>query len=318
MCNLIPVSNPNVLRSIERLDDAGVYKISDDIAIIQTIDFITPIVNNPYDFGQIAAANSISDVYTMGGKPITAMNVVCFPSNSMDISVLREILRGGLEKMQEAGVALMGGHSVIDPEMKYGLSVTGVVHPDKLITNSGTRIGDQLILTKPLGTGIMSTALKNHMVGDETFEPVVRSMTRLNKIAAELMTKLGAHACTDVTGFGLVGHALHLIQDGETAIEFDFDAIPVFSGVMDLLKNKVYPGGLGRNRDFYSPSVKIKDKIAEYQGDILYDPQTSGGLLIVSPPDASQKMIEGLGKAAISAAIIGKVIRQPEYKIIIR
>ena len=307
-----------MLRSIERLDDAGVYQISDELAIIQTIDFITPIVNDPYSFGQIAAANSISDIYTMGGKPITAMNVVCFPSNSMDISVLREILRGGLDKMQEAGVALMGGHSVTDPEMKYGLSVTGVVHPDKLITNSGTRIGDTLVLTKPLGTGVLSTALKNRLVDDETFAPVVRSMTGLNKIAAEIMIDLGVHACTDITGFGLVGHASHLIQEGDIGIELDFKAIPVFSGVSDLLKNKVYPGGLSRNRDFYSPSVEVMGKIPEYWLDILFDPQTSGGLLIALAPDASQKMVEQLHKLGINAAIIGKVTAQPEHKIIVR
>ena len=241
-----------MLRSIDRLDDAGVYKISGNIAIIQTIDFITPIVNDPYSFGQIAAANSISDVYTMGGRPITAMNVVCFPSGDMDISILKEILRGGLDKIQEAGAALMGGHSVTDPEMKYGLAVTGVVHPDKLITNSGTRIGDYLVLTKPLGTGMMSTALKNRLIGEKEMQAAVRSMTLLNRTAAELMIELGAHACTDVTGFGLIGHASHLIQEGETGIEFDFNSIPFFKGVFDLSKKEIYPGGLGRNRDFYS------------------------------------------------------------------
>ena len=241
-----------MLRSIDRLDDAGVYKISGNIAIIQTIDFITPIVNDPYSFGQIAAANSISDVYTMGGRPITAMNVVCFPSGDMDISILKEILRGGLDKIQEAGAALMGGHSVTDPEMKYGLAVTGVVHPDKLITNSGTRIGDNLVLTKPLGTGVMSTALKNRLIDEKEMKEAIRSMTSLNKTAAELMIELGAHACTDVTGFGLIGHASHLIQEGETGIEFDFNSIPFFAEVMDLSKKEIYPGGLGRNRDFYS------------------------------------------------------------------
>ena len=274
-----PTPNPNVLRSIDRLDDAGVYKISGNIAIIQTIDFITPIVNDPYSFGQIAAANSISDVYTMGGRPITAMNVVCFPSGDMDISILKEILRGGLDKIQEAGAALMGGHSVTDPEMKYGLAVTGVVHPDKLITNSGTRIGDYLVLTKPLGTGVMSTALKNRLIDEKEMREAVRSMTSLNKIAAELMIELGAHACTDVTGFGLIGHASHLIQEGETGIEFDFNSIPFFTGVVDLSKKEIYPGGLGRNRDFYSYNVEFKGRIPQYKRNLLFDPQTSGGLI---------------------------------------
>jgi selenide, water dikinase len=298
------------------LDDAGVYKISAEVAIIQTIDFITPIVNDPYSFGQIAAANSISDVYTMGGKPITAMNVVCFPSGTLDISILREILRGGLDKMQEGGVALMGGHSVVDPEMKYGLSVTGTVHPDKLITNSGTRIGDNLVLTKPLGTGVMSTALKGKHITEEAMEPVTRSMTTLNKIAAEAMIDLGAHACTDVTGFGLIGHASHLVQEGDLGIEFDFSQIPAFPEVMDLLKKEICPGGLGRNREFYSPSVIFKGRIAQYRRDVLFDPQTSGGLLISLPPATAEKLVEKLHSAGVtSAAIIGRIIRQPEHKI---
>ena len=316
---MIPASNPNVLRSIERLDDAGVYKISDEIALIQTIDFITPIVNDPYSFGQIAAANSISDVYTMGGKPITAMNVVCFPKDTMDISILREILRGGLDKMQEAGVAMMGGHSVNDPEMKYGLSVTGVVHPEKLITNSGTRIGDVLVLTKPIGTGVMSTALKNQMVSDKEMAEVIHSMTSLNKTAAELMIEMGGHACTDITGFGLIGHASHLIQEGEAGIELDFSSVPFFPGVMEFLKKEVYAGGLGRNEDFYSPRVEFREEIPEHQRKLLFDPQTSGGLLIALPPSPAKKLVEKLSKAGVNnATIIGKVIKQPEHKIFVR
>jgi selenide,water dikinase len=315
---LIPASNPNVLRSIDRLDDAGVYKISDEIALIQTVDFITPIVNDPYSFGQIAAANSISDVYTMGGKPITAMNVVCFPSESMGISVLREVLRGGLDKMQEAGVALMGGHSVTDQEMKYGLAVTGTVHPDKLITNSGSRIGDHLVLTKPLGTGVMSTALKYEAINEETMARVTRSMATLNKEAAELMLELGAHSCTDITGFGLAGHASHLIQEGNLGIEFDFKSIPFFPEVIGLLEKEIRPGGLGRNRDFYSPMVEFRGSLPQHQRDILFDPQTSGGLLIALPAEPSQKLVARLRKLGnASAAVIGRVIKQPEHKIIV-
>jgi selenide, water dikinase len=298
------------------LDDAGVYQISSTVALIQTIDFITPIVNDPYSFGLIAAANSISDVYTMGGTPITAMNVVCFPSDTMDIGVLREILRGGLDQMNAAGVAMMGGHSVKDAEMKYGLSVTGVVHPDKLITNSGTQIGDSLVLTKALGTGVLSTALKNRLVDEDTFAPVLQSMASLNKAAAELMIEIGTHACTDITGFGLIGHASHLIQEGETGIEFDFQSLPVFPEVMDFLKKEVAPGGLGRNRDFYAPQVEFKGRIARYKRDILFDPQTSGGLLVALPSHEAEKMVERLHQQGISsAAIIGRVVRQPEHKI---
>ena len=314
----MPTPNPNVLRSIDRLDDAGIYKISGSIAIIQTIDFITPIVNEPYSFGQIAAANSISDVYTMGGRPITAMNVVCFPSGDMDISILQEILRGGLDKIQEAGAALMGGHSVTDHEMKYGLSVTGVVHPDKLITNSGTRIGDSLVLTKPLGTGVMSTALKNRLIDEKEMKDAIRSMTSLNKTSAEIMIELGAHACTDVTGFGLIGHASHLIQEGETGIEFEFNSIPFFAEVMDLSKKEIYPGGLGRNHDFYSSYVEFKGRIPQYKRNLLFDPQTSGGLLIVLTSSKAELMVEKLHKSKINAAIIGKVIKEAEHKIVVK
>ncbi len=314
-----PAPNPNVLRSIDRLDDAGVYKISGEVALIQTIDFITPIVNDPYSFGLIAAANSISDVYTMGGKPITAMNVVCFPSDDMDISVLREILRGGLDQMNAAGVAMMGGHSVKDSEMKYGLSVTGTVHPDKLITNSGTQIGDSLVLTKPAGTGVMSTALKRRLVEDADFAPVLNSMATLNKIAAETMIEMGAHACTDITGFGLAGHASHLIQEGEIGIELDFHSIPVFPGTFDFLKKDVAPGGLGCNRDFYTPMVEFKGRLPQYKQNILFDPQTSGGLLVALPPQKTEKMVEKLHQAGITAAaIIGKVVSDKERKIRVR
>ena len=307
-----------MLRSIDRLDDAGVYQISADTAIIQTIDFITPIVNDPYSFGQIAAANSISDVYTMGGRPITAMNVVSFPSGDMDISILKEILRGGLDKIQEAGAALMGGHSVNDPEMKYGLAVTGVVHPDKLITNSGTRIGDCLVLTKPLGTGVMSTALKNRLTDEKEMQEAIRSMTSLNKAAAELMIELGAHACTDITGFGLIGHASHLIQEGETGIEFDFNEIPFFPEVMDLSRKEVYPGGLERNREFYSPQVEFRGRIPQYKRNLLFDPQTSGGLLIALSPAEAELMVEKLKKLKIHAVIIGKIIKDTGHKIIVK
>jgi selenide, water dikinase len=308
-----------VLRSIERLDDAGVYKISENIALIQTLDFITPIVNDPYTFGQIAAANSISDVYTMGGKPVTAMNIVCFPSKTMEMSILREILRGGLDKMEEAGVALMGGHSVTDSELKYGLSVTGIVHPDQLITNSGTREGDDLVLTKPLGTGIMSTALKNNLVTDIDMAEVIQSMTALNKKSAELMLEAEVHSCTDVTGFGLIGHASHLIQEGEIGIEFDFKSIPYFQQVIQLLKKDVYPGGLSRNRDFYSGNVEFSNEIPLFKRNILFDPQTSGGLLIAIPSSKSFALVEKLHNADIScAAVIGRVIKQSGHKIIVK
>jgi selenide,water dikinase len=213
----------------------------------------------------------------------------------------------------------MGGHSVTDQEMKYGLSVTGIVHPEKLITNSGSRIGDVLVLTKSLGTGVMSTALKNRRVNDEHFKPVLQSMTTLNKKAAELMIELNAHACTDITGFGLVGHASHLVQEGETGIELIFENIPSFPGVMDFLKEEVVPGGLVRNRDYYSRQVDFKNRIPEYKCNLLFDPQTSGGLLIVLPSSEADELLKKLRESHnTDAAIIGRIIKQSDQKIIVR
>ena len=203
-------TDPNLLVGRETSDDAGVYKLRDDLALIQTLDFFTPIVNDPYLFGQIAAVNALSDIYAMGGKPLTAMNIVCFPKNTLDKSVLKEILKGGLEKIHEAGALLVGGHSVDDVELKYGLSVTGIVHPDKVMTNAGARPGDQLILTKPIGTGIIATALKGKAASREAEEAMIRVMVESNRIGAEVMQEIGAHGCTDITGFGLLGHALEM------------------------------------------------------------------------------------------------------------
>ncbi len=203
-------TDPNLLVGRETSDDAGVYKLRDDLALIQTLDFFTPIVNDPYLFGQIAAVNALSDVYAMGGKPLTAMNIVCFPKKTLDKSVLKEILKGGLEKIHEAGALLVGGHSVDDVELKYGLSVTGIIHPDKVMTNAGARPGDQLILTKPIGTGIIATALKGKAASPEAEEAMIRVMVESNRIGAEVMQEVGAHVCTDITGFGLLGHALEM------------------------------------------------------------------------------------------------------------
>ncbi len=307
------------MRSIERLDDAGVYQISKSVAIIQTVDFITPIVNDPYSFGRIAAANSISDVYTMGGKPVTALNIVCFPSDTLEISLLREILRGGLDAMNEAGVAMLGGHSVKDQETKYGLAVTGVVDPRKLVTNSGTQAGDVLVLTKALGTGILSTALKNRLLDDREMEPVIQSMMALNKDAADQMLKMGTHACTDITGFGLAGHASHLVQEGDLGIEFDFASLPVLAGAYEFLKKEVCPGGLGKNREFYGAQVKFARGIPEAQRGIVFDPQTSGGLMIALPEEAAHKLVKSLRRRGNSAAaVIGKVVPSGGGRIFIK
>ena len=301
------------------LDDAGVYQLTDDLDVIQTIDFFTPMVDDPYTFGQIAAANALSDVYAMGGKPLTAMNVVCFPIKSLDISVLKDILRGGLDKMREAGVILVGGHSVDDPELKYGLSVMGVVHPKKLVTNDGAKAGDKLVLTKPLGTGIICTAIKAGAADKETIARVSGSMAALNNKASERMQEVGASACTDITGFGLIGHSWQMAENSHVGIEFHSASIPFLPEAEGFAKKGFCPGGLHRNREFYSNRVEFAGQVPEFVQDILFDPQTSGGLLISLPAEAAQLLVDKLMKVKVkSAAIVGEVVSEPVGKILIR
>ena len=304
---------------MESLDDAGVYKLTDNLAVIQTVDFFTPIVDDPYTFGQITAANALSDVYAMGGKPLTAMNIVCFPTKSLDISVLKDILRGGIDKMSEAKVRLVGGHSIDDPELKYGLAVTGTVHPKRLVTNSGAKAGDKLILTKPLGIGIITTALKSRMVGQETVSKVTKCMTTLNDKASELMQEIGVHACTDITGFGFLGHAIQAAQNSGVGISLDIASIPLFPEASELVKQGIGPGGLQRNREFYSPCVKIANVVPTDIQDILFDPQTSGGLLICLAPRKAELLLGRLQEAGVeNTAIVGEVVSEPRGKVIVK
>lgn len=301
---------------MESLDDAGVYRLTDDLAIIQTVDFFTPIVDDPYMFGQIAVANALSDVYTMGGKPVTAMNIVCFPIESMDISILKAILLGGIEKMEEAEVILVGGHSINDNELKYGLSVTGVVHPDKMVTNSGGSPGDKIILTKPLGTGIINTAAKAQMADEQTIKKVSASMAALNNKAADIALKNGIRACTDITGFGFLGHAVGLVRNSGISIEIDSSAVPLFAEALEFAAQGLCPAGLHRNRDFYSPWVEFSTKVKLNVQDVLYDPQTSGGLFLVVSPDTAETLLDAIRRAGITdAAIIGEVTSRSAGKI---
>ncbi len=304
---------------MESLDDAGVYKLTDDLAIIQTIDFFTPIVDDPYTFGQIATANALSDVYAMGGKPLTAMNVVCFPTKSLDISVLKDILRGGLNKMREAGVTLVGGHSVDDVELKYGLSVMGTVHPQRLVTNSGARVGDKLILTKPLGTGIIGTALKAGAVDEQTIAKVTKYMVTLNKEASEVMQEIGVHACTDITGFGLLGHACQVAQNSQVGITIDLTSVPFFPEAKEFAKQRFCPAGLQRNSEFYSAAVEIGNEVPSHLQNILFDPQTSGGLLISLTPEAAELLVNRLREvSAQEASIIGEVVSKPVGGVLVK
>ncbi len=302
---------------MESLDDAGVYKLTDDLAIIQTLDFFTPIVDDPYMFGQIAAANALSDVYAMGGKPLTAMNIVCFPTESLDILVLKDILRGGIDKMAEAKVTLVGGHSIDDTELKYGLSVTGIVHPKQLVTNAGAMAGDKLILTKPLGTGIINTAVKAGVVDEKIVAKVTKCMATLNDKASELMQETGVHACTDITGFGFLGHTVQLAQNSRISININIASIPFFPEAGEFAKQGLCPGGLHRNREFYSPFVKITSEISTHIQDVLFDPQTSGGLLICLAPRKAEQLLARLQEAGMEeVAIIGEAISEPRGTVI--
>lgn len=303
---------------MEHAEDAGVYKLRDDLAIVQTIDFFTPIVDDPFIFGQIAVTNALSDVYAMGGKPLTAMNVVCFPVGKMDIAILRDILRGGLEKMREAGVLLVGGHSVDDPELKYGLSVTGVIHPDKVLLNRGVKKGDKLILTKALGTGIVSTALKRGMADEALADKSAISMTQLNKKAAELMIEAGnVHAATDITGFGFLGHACEMIEGSGLELIIYASKVPFFPGIQRLAENGIVPGGLHRNKQFRLPMIDVAVSCPPWLLDILFDPQTSGGLLISLPSNGAELLLDRMQQEGITeAAIVGEVV--PAAREVIR
>ena len=302
---------------LEKADDAGVYKLTDDLAIVQTVDFFTPIVDDPYTFGQIAVANALSDVYAMGGKPLTALNIVCFPSKTLDISVLRDILRGGIDKMREAGVVLVGGHSVDDPELKYGLSVTGTVHPNRVLTKGGARPGDKLLLTKPIGTGIISTAVKGGMASDQVIKAVAQSMAALNKTASEVMLQVGVNACTDITGFGLLGHACEMIQDSHIGLRIHSASVPIFPETVEFARMGMIPGGTSRNKEFRSKMVDSA-RIGDVMLDILFDPQTSGGLFVSVSADKASLLLARLKEAGvIDAAIVGEVVSHPEQRIVV-
>jgi len=311
------IEHPNLIAGMERSEDAGVYKLTDETALIQTLDFFTPVVDDPYTFGQVAAANSLSDVYAMGGKPLTAMNIICFPINSMDISILQETLLGGLDKIREAGVLLVGGHSVEDNEFKYGLSVTGVVHPERVLLNSGAQAGDKLILTKPVGTGIINTAAKGKLAMDEHIAASVASMTKLNKKAAELMTEYtDIHACTDVTGFGLLGHASEMIEGSDCGMVIDSHSVPILTGVQGFAETGIMPGGLHRNKNFRMNMVEKESGCPDWLFDVLFDPQTSGGLLISLPSNDAKSLLKRMKEDGLEdAAIIGEISHTLKGKI---
>jgi selenide,water dikinase len=316
----LPVnSHPNLLVGIETSDDAGVYRLSDDVALVQTLDFFTPIVNDPYHFGRIAAANALSDVYAMGGKPLTAMNIVCFPITDMPKEVLKDILRGGLEKIHEANAVLVGGHSVDDQELKYGLSVTGIVHPDKVLTNKAAKVGDKLILTKPIGTGIIATAIKGRLATQAALETMIEVTSTLNDQASQIMLKYETHACTDVTGFGLGGHLLEMARASCVEIAIHTERVPIMPEAKEYALMGLIPAGSYATKHFCEQSVEIKPEVETLFTDLIFDPQTSGGLVISIARDQADACARELkDKGVKSAGIIAEVTGpHPKGKLLI-
>lgn len=306
---LAGVPNENLLVGFETSDDAGVYRISPDTALVQTVDFFTPVVDEPFTYGQIAAANALSDVYAMGGKPLTALTLVCFPLQ-MDTAVLRDIICGGLSIMQQAGCTVAGGHSVRDAEIKFGYAVTGLIHPDRVYRNTGARPGDALILAKAIGTGVILTALKQGKAEPAWVEAATASMTRLNKDAAAVALQYpeALHGLTDVTGFGLMGHARELALGSGVRLEIDTAAVPLLTGALHAVRANAVPAGLHSNREFASCVVKSAAGVEPELETLLYDPQTSGGLLMSVDSTAAAELVDALKKAGYSAAVIGRVL----------
>ena len=303
---------------METQDDAGVFQISDDLALIQTVDFFTPIVDNPYDYGQIAVANSLSDIYAMGATPITALNIVGFPIATMDKKILSQILQGGWDKALEAGVTILGGHSVKDPEIKYGLAVTALAHPKKIIKNNTAKIGDKLILTKPIGTGILTTALKNEKLSNRLLKLVTENMKYLNRDAGQIMLKYQASACTDVTGFGLLGHLFEMTESGNFSVKIYSSMVPLLPDVLNLIAKKHIPGGLKENYNYLQPRVSYSGSPDDPLLKALYDPQTSGGLLFTISPEWAQACLTELSdESYLESAIIGEVIERNRKSIYI-
>lgn len=308
-----------ILIDFRTSDDAGVYRWDEHAALVQTVDFFTPVVDDPYVFGQVAAANALSDVYAMGGRPLTALAIAGFPMGALEIDQVRAIFRGGFDKLREAGVALLGGHTVQDREVKFGYAVTGVVDPARVLSNAGARPGDTLLLTKPIGTGVIATAVKFGRAGAEAAEAAARAMTALNRAAAEALGELAegaVHACTDVTGFGLVGHAAEMAEASQVTIHLDASAVPLLPGALELAPaNRA--GGLGTNREHFAPRTEVAAGVDPMVEALLFDPQTSGGLLAALEPSAAEAAIEALARRGSGAFLIGRVVSAGPRAVVI-
>lgn len=316
--NLPKVEDKNLIVSLDTSDDAAVYKLSEDTALIQTLDFFTPVVDDPYTYGQIAAANSLSDVYAMGGRPLTAMNIVCFP-NCLEPKVLNEILRGGADKVVEAGALLVGGHTVEDDEPKYGLSVTGIINPKKVWANSTAKEGDYLILTKPIGLGVLNTAIKADMASKYQHDIAIQTMSTLNKYAFEALENFNISACTDITGFGFLGHSYEVAKGSGVSLEIYSEKVPIVEGAKEFASMGIIPAGMYSNKKHIEQEVEKMENIDNAIEDLLYDPQTSGGLLVAISENDLEKALEALtNKTDIEFAVVGKVIQKKEKYIYLK
>ena len=303
---------------IDTSDDAGVFRLRPDLAIVNTVDFFTPIVDDPYVFGQIAAANALSDIYAMGADPKTALNIVCFPKDTLDLDIFGEIIRGGAERVREAGAVVIGGHSVIDSELKYGMAITGVVHPDRVIRNVGVQGGDALVLTKGLGTGIITTALKKRLAVRASVRAAVSSMIALNSTASKIMRQFPVHACSDVTGYGLLGHALEMASGSNVTLVLESTKLPVLHSATRLAEKGCLTGGCKRNRAYLKDKVTIDQSVREGLVEVAFDPQTSGGLLIAVPDGQAPRLVEELQANGIEAAtVIGRATPLQEVWVVL-
>ena len=310
-----PEQYPELLVGLAMADDAAVYKISDDVAIIQTLDFFPPVVDDPYDYGAIAAANAMSDIYAMGGDVVLALNIAGFPAD-LPHEIVAEILRGGAEKVAEAGGVLAGGHTLNDKEPKYGLSVMGVIHPDRVLTKGGARPGDALVLTKKLGVGIITTALKREMAESDHVVPAVESMKQLNRRAARLVQKIGANACTDITGFALLGHGYEMAMQSKARLRFHYEALPFLDGAVQYAEGNIFPGGSRRNRDAYGRYVAFTPDISEKMRLLLFTPETSGGLLAAVPSEDLEFLKTLFSEEELPCWVIGEVIKGEGIEVI--
>jgi len=302
-----PAYHPDLLVGFNTADDAGVFRINDRQALVQTVDFFPPIVDDPFDFGRIAAANALSDIYAMGGRPLTALNIVCFPSGDMPIEILSQVLRGGAEKIEEAGAVVVGGHSIKDKELKFGIATAGLIDPTRIITNSHAQVGDWLYLTKPLGTGLITTGIKRNAVGAELAAIVTAQMAQLNKKASELMVQFGAHAATDVTGYGLLGHALEIARASRVTIRIYSERLPLMPEALKLAEAGMIPAGSKANREYVQSYAAIPETVDENLVLVMFDAQTSGGLLISIPEERAELFEQESGKQNVFARLVGQI-----------